>query len=199
MNIIFYYDYICPFCFIGTKRISRLIKEYDLNVEWRGIEIHPEYSVEGKKRKKTARLDHIIQTLNDIAKEDNTEIELPGFVTNTRLPLESAEYAKTEGKFIDFHNALYEAYFKNRINIGLLDNLTEIAQAVGLNMDSYLDSINERKFKKAIDSNKAIANENLVLGVPTIYFNELRIHGVQSADAYKSIIEKELLNNKIIH
>ena len=52
MNIIFYYDYICPFCYVGTKRMLQIADEFKLEIDWKGIEIHPDYSPEGKKRKK---------------------------------------------------------------------------------------------------------------------------------------------------
>jgi predicted DsbA family dithiol-disulfide isomerase len=29
-----YYDYICPFCYLGSKRMETLAKEFDLDIEW---------------------------------------------------------------------------------------------------------------------------------------------------------------------
>ena len=70
MNITFYYDYICPFCYIGSKRIQGISDELGLVINWKGIEIHPEYGPEGKKRKMTQRTEHLSQTLQEIAGED---------------------------------------------------------------------------------------------------------------------------------
>ena len=42
LKVIAYSDYICPFCYIGYHRIEKLKKEYNLAVEWRPFEIHPE-------------------------------------------------------------------------------------------------------------------------------------------------------------
>lgn len=189
MKITIFYDYICPFCYIGTKRILSIAKEMNLELEWKGIEIHPEYSREGKKRKSTPRLKHITQTLYDIAKEDNTEIKLPGFVTNSRLCLEAAELAKSKGKFLEFHQSAYDAYMKKRENIGKIDVLMDIAKTSGINPGELEHSLKNREMKSVIDENAKLADKKMVLGVPTIYFGDFRVHGVQSPDAYREIIK----------
>lgn len=199
MKILFFYDYICPFCYIGSRRIVKIASEYGMEIEWRPIEIHPEYTNEGKKRKRGLRSAHILQTLKDVAKDDNTEIELPGFVTNSRLCLESSVYAKEMGKFMEFHNNVYSSYFQNRVNIGKVENVLKIAEDSGLDPDELFMLLKERKLKKSIEENKRFADENMVLGVPTVYVNDLRIHGTQSMDVYRNLINKELKNSKTVH
>ena len=189
MTITFYYDYICPFCYIGSKRIQKLSNELDLDINWKGIEIHPEYSQEGKKRKRTLRTEHLTQTLHEIAKEDGTEISLPGFVTNSRLCLEASEFAKAENLFIQFHNEAYNYYFNKRENIGKLDTVLDIGEKAGLDTKALEESLRSRSMKELIDENKRFADENIVMGVPTIYFNEFRVHGTQSTDVYRTIIK----------
>lgn len=194
MKIIFYYDYICPFCYIGSKRIQNLAGELDLTVEWKGIEIHPEYSSEGKKRKKTPRTVHLAETLREIANDDGTKISLPGFVTNSRLCLEAAEYAKTEDSFLQFHNEAYNFYFNHRQNVGKLETVLDIGEKAGLNRSSLEENLRSRTMKEKIDQNKKSADENMVMGVPTIYFNNFRVHGTQSADVYRTIIKEHIMN-----
>lgn len=196
MKVTFYYDYICPFCYIGKKRILKLADEMDLDINWVGIEIHPEYPAAGRKRKRTPRLVHITQTLKDIAKADNTEIQLPGFITNSRLCLEGAEFARTRGKFMEFHKNTYNAFFKNRENIGDIGVIRGIASKSGMDPDELEQSLRKREMKKKIDDNKKEAGENMVLGVPTIYFNEFRVHGVQTPEDYRNLIIKEIQREK---
>ena len=43
------------------------------------------------------------------------------------------------------------------------------------------------------------ARENLVLGVPTLYLGELRIHGIQPLESYRKLIAKELLRQQPLH
>lgn len=196
MKVTFYYDYICPFCFIGTNRILKLADELELDVNWVGIEIHPEYPASGRTRKRTRRLVHITQTLKEIAKADNTEINLPGFVTNSRLCLEGAEFAKNKGKFMEFHKNTYNAFFRNRENIGDISTIRKIASRSELDPDELEQSLRKREMKSRIDENKKTADDNVVLGVPTVYFNDFRVHGVQTPEDYRNLIMNETEREK---
>lgn len=194
MKIYFYFDYICPFCFVGTTRMMQIADEFELDIEWKGIEIHPEFSPEGKKRKKSPRTEHLAQTLKEITDIDNLDIRLPGYVTNSRLCLEASEFAKTRGKFKKFHKAAFDSFFNQKENIGKIETVLNIGKTAGLNEDELRDCLNERQMKERIDENKRMADDNMVMGVPTVYFNEFRVHGVQSPEIYRNIIRKHLLN-----
>ena len=40
-------DFICPFCYIGFETVRKLKPEFDLEIAWRGFQIHPEWPAEG--------------------------------------------------------------------------------------------------------------------------------------------------------
>jgi len=40
-------DFICPFCYIGFETVRKLKPEFDLDIRWRGFQIHPEWPAEG--------------------------------------------------------------------------------------------------------------------------------------------------------
>jgi len=194
MNIIFYFDYICPFCYVGTKRMLKIADEFKLSIDWRGIEIHPEFSPEGKIRKKSPRTEHLAETLKEITDIDNLDVKLPGFVTNTRLCLEASEYSKTKGKFTEFHTTAFDYFFNRKENIAKIETLLSIGKIAGLDEVELEENLKKRLMKNKIDNNQKLADQNNVIGVPTIYFNEFRLHGVQSPDVYRNIIKKHILN-----
>ena len=199
MKILFYYDYICPFCLLATERVGLLAEEFGLETKWLGVEIHPEYPARGKKRKKTERTVRISQTLENVAREAGAEIKLPGFVTNSRLCLEGAEFAKKRGRFMEFHKACYTAYFMEGKNIGLLETVLEAGKSAGLSPGELSESLEKRSFSERIERNMESAREKMVLGVPTLYLGELRIHGIQSVESYRKLIAKELLREQPVH
>ncbi len=69
-------DYNCPFCFIGSRRIERLAEEFDMEIEWKGVEIHPEIPPKGIEIKTTTntKLKHIVQNVRELAGEDGGKI-----------------------------------------------------------------------------------------------------------------------------
>lgn len=192
MNVTVYYDYICPFCYLGSERILGLSEEFDLEIKWKGIEIHPEFPPEGKKRSKTLKSKSFAETIYSMADEDGIEIKLPGFATNSRLALEASEFAKTKGKFLDFHLAIYKAYFVQGSNIGELEVILEIGESIGLDFTELKESLDNRSMFDRIEKNKRDADENYILGVPTFVFGNFPVHGSQSAQTMRNIIERSL-------
>ena len=199
MKILLYYDYICPFCFLATERVLDLAGEFGLEAEWLGVEIHPEYPAEGKRRRKTERTVRISETLGNVAAEAGVEIRLPGFVTSSRLCLEGAEFAKEKNRFMEFHKACYAAYFREGKNIGLLETVLEAGGKAGLCPEELSESLRKGNFAEKIEKNMESARENMVLGVPTLYLGELRIHGIQPLESYRKLIAKELLRQEPLH
>ena len=117
-------DYICPFCFIGHKRLDRLRDEYDLKINWCFVEIHPETPVKGQS---VALLNYskdywsaLMQNLDRLAREENIQLAEHTMTTNSRQALLLAEASKSLGAefFYPLHERLFEAYFVDAQNIG---------------------------------------------------------------------------------
>lgn len=192
MNVTVYYDYICPFCYLGTKRILGLSKEFNLTIDWKGIEIHPEFPPQGKKRMKTLKSKSFAETIREMAKEDNIEIKLPGYATNSRLSLEASEFAKIKGKFLEFHIGVYEAYFLEGRNIGDIEIVLDIGEKAGLDKSELQECLSKRTMFDNIEANKKEAEDKLILGVPTFLFGDFPVHGNQSTQTMRHIIKRSL-------
>lgn len=192
MNVTVYYDYICPFCYLGTKRILELSKEFDLTIDWKGIEIHPEFPPEGKKRTKTLKSKSFVKTIYTMADEDNVKIKLPGFATNSRRALEASEFAKIKDRFLEFHLSVYEAYFLEGQNIGDTETVLSIGEKAGISKKELRQCLDERAMFDSIEANKKEAEDSIILGVPTFLFGTFPLYGNQSADTMKQIIKRSL-------
>lgn len=199
MKLLFYYDYVCPFCFLATERIRGIAGEFGLEVEWTGIEIHPETPPEGRKRKKTERTARIAETLRAAAEEDGADVRLPGFLANSGLCLQAAEFAKEAGRFYEFHESCYEAYLRKGENIGVMETVVEIGRRAGLCADDLRDALEKGTFSPKTARNMESAKENMVFGVPTVYLNGFRVHGAQSLETYRKLVIRELGRGGVLH
>src|SRR5258706_16107509 len=47
LKIVMFSDFVCPFCYIGFDVIQKLKPEFNLQIEWRGFQIHPEWPADG--------------------------------------------------------------------------------------------------------------------------------------------------------
>jgi len=197
MKITVYYDYICPFCFLGSRTIEELAREFSIRIEWKGLEIHPEFPPSGTRRKRSLRIDHLISSVKEMAGENNMEITLPGFVTNSRLALEASEYAKEKGFFKELHYGIYEAYFKRGINIGDKSELLRIGQGVGIKANELWELFENRTMKDRIQENEFEAREKMILGVPTYIIGGFPLYGNQNIETMRLVIEKAMKSEAI--
>jgi len=187
-------DYNCPFCFIGSRRIEKLAEEFGMEIEWKGVEIHPEIPLKGIEVNATTntKLKHIVQNVKELAGEDGIEMRPKGIIANSRLALEASEFAKEEGKFHEFHEAVFKAYFEEGKNIGEIEVLLDIGKGVGLPIDKLEECLRKRTMRRRIDENNREAQEKSILGVPTFFFGKLPVFGVQPIEVYRKIIERAI-------
>jgi predicted DsbA family dithiol-disulfide isomerase len=192
MKVTVFYDYICPFCYITSTNIEALSEEFDLDIDWKGIEIHPEYQSGGVKSSKTLRSLKASEIIKQTAGESGIPIILPGFRTNSRLSLEASEFAKTRNLFKAMHKALYNAYFQDKKNIGRLNIILELGETAGIDRILLEECLIGRSMFEQIEVNKKEAAEYGVLGVPTVILGNFPIHGNQTIDTLRHIIRRAI-------
>ncbi|MFQ5935807.1 MAG: DsbA family protein [Acidiferrobacterales bacterium] len=166
-------DYICPFCYIGSVRLEHLRDEFDLQVTWASIEIHPENPEEGKPVEELgyppAQWERMMAALHEMAKEEGVEIAERTFTTNSRKALLLSEAVKQEGEevFQRLHDRLFEAYFGERQNIGQADVLRQLAHEIGVPDGTVERAWGDPYFTQRLQANHVRAARLGVTGTPT--------------------------------
>ncbi len=110
------------------------------------------------------------------------QMKAPETLTNSRLALEAAEFAKEAGVGEAFEERVYRAYFYEGRNIGSQAVLGELAEDVGLaraDLDAALES---NRYSLRLKNNALIAHRNGVSGVPTFFIGEYPLVGAQSEE-----------------
>lgn len=131
-------DYICPFCYIGHKRLEQLRDDYDLKIQWCFVEIHPETPPQGQSVEhlgySPAHWQNLMQNLQKLAAEDHIAFAEHTFTCNSRKALLLAEACKALGpeKFYALHNAIFDAFFLHSQNIGDETVLRDLARQHGI-------------------------------------------------------------------
>lgn len=178
-----YSDYICPYCYIGHSRLARLRDEYDLKVNWRFIEIHPDTPAEGQSVDALGYVPEqwkqMMDSLKKMAKEGGITIGDHRMTTNSHKALLLAEAAKEEGKkvFYVLNENIYEAYFGEGQNIGDRVVLEEIASRSGISNETVERAWQESKYEDILNKNLLNAVSLNVTGTPTFFFGELKLTG----------------------
>lgn len=127
-------DYICPFCFIGHKRLDKLRHDYELKINWCFVEIHPETPTLGHSVKllnySAEHWDRLMATLQQLAEQEGIQLAEQTIITNSRKALLLAEACKSLGSdlFYPLHERIFDAYFIEGQNIGSEQVLKRLAQ-----------------------------------------------------------------------
>lgn len=167
-----FYDFVCPFCYVGSKYADRLEEEFEVNFDWIGWEIHPETEKAGERRE---RLEHSF-IIKRLAYDLNLKFSVPQVRANTRLALEGAEYAKNHGKFREYFERVMAEYWVKGRNISTLKSLTPIVQATGLDADEFSRSLQNHDYQNRVLGD-AEADTLDIRYVPTFVFGGFRIVG----------------------
>ena len=176
-------DYICPFCYIGSRRLLRLRDEFDLEVDWCGLEIHPDTPAQGMPVQSLgyppAQWDALMANLKGLAKAEGLEIATRVITTNSKRALLLAEAAKQAGAqvFYRLHEALFDAFFRQGLNIGDTAVLRDIAAASGV-ADTLVEAAWFAPcYADRLRSNLRRAAELGISGTPTYVFGERLLAG----------------------
>jgi predicted DsbA family dithiol-disulfide isomerase len=201
LRVTVFSDYICPFCYIGFVRLERLRDEYDLKVNWRLVEIHPENPVQGRPVEELGyppeQWNEMMGELGEMARTEQIVIQPHTFTTNSRKALLLAEAAKEQGStvFYALHKRLFEAYFGDGINIGDVEVLRELAANVGVMPDTIERAWQNQKYLKQIRQNLMAAQKLEVSGTPTYFFGERKLTGALSVDVLRHAAHELIRSN----
>lgn len=192
-KITIFSDYICPFCYIGKDRAEKLEQDFDVDIEWKMIEIHPETPPKGVPRDqiKGQYMDNVWRNVKLLSEEANLQIRLPDILANSKLSFIATEYARDNGKYVEFHNAVMEAYWKQNKNIGEIPVLEQIAENIGLDFSGFRDYVAESDWEQRLQRNLEEARENNVMSVPSFVFNGKVVAGAIPYNKLKKVVYNE--------
>jgi len=187
-------DYIWPFCYVGKGIVEKLEKEYDLDVEWLGLEIHPETPEVGVKlseRFSKANLDNMLINLNHSGSLYGINFGPLELMPNSHNSLEAAEFAKAHGKSKEYHCALMDAYFRDLKDIGDLEVLGNLGKALGLNKEELITAVKDRIYETTLNNSSEEAHGMEINSTPTFVIdNKYSIVGAQPIESFRKILDK---------
>ena len=196
LKVVVYSDYICPFCYIGFHRIEKLKEQFNLDVEWRPFELHPEIPKGGAFLNQIPfpreYLEMVLANIKLLADEDGLIVNFSEKLPNSRLALYISEFARKEGKFDEFHKLIFEKYWKEGNDIGDLSLLLDLAESIGLNRNEIEDYIKSDEPCNVLRKHLPEIRSYGINGVPAFIIGEQIIFGAQPYEVFKNVIQNFL-------
>jgi len=196
LKIVMFSDFICPFCYVGFETIRKLKPEFDLQLEWRGFQIHPDWPAEGITAEKAGMpgdagsRQALWQRISAMADAVGFSMKPPALFTNSRAALAATEYARESGRDEALEERIYRAYFNEGENIGDAAVVARLAGEAGLDAGEVADAIKSPKYEMRLKNNSLAAHQRGVSGVPTFFIGEYPLVGAQSVDAMRAILTR---------
>lgn len=169
-------DYICPFCYIGSRRLLRLADEFDLRVNWCGTELHPETPPEGMRLSRLGyasdTLAQMMAAIETLAREEGLEFAAREYIANSHQALLLAEAAKHAGHdiFYALHEGLFHGYFARGQNIGDKDVLRNIALESQMPPDLVEAAWSDQQYERRLHKSLELARHLRIHATPTFIF-----------------------------
>jgi predicted DsbA family dithiol-disulfide isomerase len=198
-------DTVCPWCFIGKRRLSRAMAMRPgivFDVKWRPYRLDPTVPAGGMDRKAYMRAKFgddpmkIVEMHKLIAAEgakdgidfDFAAIERrPDTINSHRL----IRWAEAAGVQDDVVEHLFIAYFENGDDIGDIRVLADIADICGMDGVDVAQMLESDEDRTLVEREDQIAHEMGVTGVPAFIFgNRLAVSGAREPELLVSVIDR---------
>ncbi|MBY0123025.1 DsbA family oxidoreductase [Bacillus sp. S/N-304-OC-R1] len=207
MKIQVWSDFVCPFCYIGKRRLEQAIAHFphkdQVEVEFKSFELDPNSSKYNGKSineilaaKYGMSIEQAKQANEGVGSQAasvglnfNFDGMKPG---NTFDAHRLAKFAKEKGKEAVITEKLLYAYFTESKDIGDEEVLADIAAAVGIDRGEALNILQDKNaLANDVRIDEAIAQQYGIRGVP--YFiinNKYAISGAQAPETFMGALQK---------
>jgi predicted DsbA family dithiol-disulfide isomerase len=206
MQIDFISDTVCPWCFIGKRRLARAMAQRPniaFDVRYRPYQLDPNVPREGMDRAgyMTARFGadaKLHEAYEAIAAEGAKEgiafdwaaiHKRPNTINSHRL----IRWAEAQGVQDEVVEKLFIAYFENGEDIGDIRVLADIADLCGMDGAQTADLLESDTDIALVEREDKLAHEMGVTGVPAIIFaNRIAVTGAREPEVLAAVIDKAL-------
>ena len=166
--------------------------EPGVEIVWRAFELRPDPVP--TLDPKGEYLERVWQSsVYPMAKRLGMKMVLPSLQPRTRLAHEAAHWARSQGRFDEYHAEVFRAFFERGEDIGDKHVLIKLALKLGLPDDSLRLALETREFGPRVLEDEQEAAALGVSGVPAFVANrKAALSGVQPVDSLKQLIEHVL-------
>lgn len=202
MKIEIWSDYVCPFCYIGKRRLELALKEANIDAEivYKAYQLDPYAKTEANLSahealaKKYGITTTKAKQMNENVKEQAKTVGLNYNIEdmqypNTLLAHRLVKFAETKGLDKELAEAFFKAHFIDAKNIGLKDTLVELARKVGL--DNVDEVLNSDIYSSDVVLDIKEAKDIGVRGVPFFVINrKYAISGAQPLNVFQDSLKQ---------
>ncbi|KAA1269869.1 DsbA family oxidoreductase [Leptospira interrogans] len=207
-KIAIYSDVVCPWCYIGKKRLEDAISirkkshpNDKIEIEWRAFQLNPDLAPEGEDRilhmtRKFGSMDRVkmmVQRVADIANSENLPflLEQEGHQPNTFLLHALIRKAKEYGKDSILSEIFFRKFFAEGKNLSDTNIILESLREAGIQEDDFYSIKENTILLQEVREEEQKGRELGVSGVPFFVFNEkYAVSGAQESNLFLQVFDR---------
>jgi predicted DsbA family dithiol-disulfide isomerase len=199
-------DVMCPFCYIGKRKIENAINDFPhkskVEIEWKSFQLDPttksqpgkstyDYLAEKYGRDRQWSLE-MHENVTNLAKAEGLEYNFDkAIIANSFDAHRLSHLAKKYGKGNELEELIFKAYFTEGKDVSEIEALVDLGRNVGLDETEIRNMLASKQFKEAVQNDIIEAQQIGVRGVPFFVLDrKYAISGAQPNEVFTETLEK---------
>ena len=198
MDIQVWSDVVCPWCYIGKRRLEKALEAFGgtATVTYRAYQLDPSPVPEPLPIKQVmaakfggpARAEQMFAHVTSIGAAEGLELDFDrALAANTIAAHRLIAWGATQGRQADVLDALQRAHFTDGVDIGSPAALAAVAGSIGLDAEAALAYLESEAGTAAVQTDLAEARELGITSVPTFVIDGK--YAVQGAQEVSALVE----------
>ena len=211
MRVDIWSDVVCPFCFIGKKRLEKAAEQagVELEVFWHSYQLDPDAPIRQeqsnserlaeKYNRSIAEVEEMQRNIAAMAKEEGIEFNWEHANSgNTFNAHRIIHLAQSLNLGNEAKEAFFYSYMTQGLAIGERETIEDVAARIGLNPNQVEDVLNSDEFAEFVKYDEEVARDQLkVTGVPFFVFDQrVALAGAQPVEVMKDVLTKAVATMK---
>jgi len=212
MHIEVWSDFVCPFCYIGKRRLEEALADFpeadEVEVSFKSFELDPNAPVDTDKNmyellsakygKSVEEMKQMAENMRQQAAEMGLDFQFDTIVpTNTFDAHRLFQRAREQGFGEQVSEQLFHAHFEKSKHIGDREKLTDIALKAGMSQEDVEAAFSEDQYADSVRKEEQEAQQIGVQGVPFFVINrKYAISGAQPKEIFLNGLRKAIDEEK---
>jgi 2-hydroxychromene-2-carboxylate isomerase len=196
MQVPFYYDYACPWAYLGNCRVEAYFQDLGVTIDFRPVnlaalrepEAGPQTLGSMGERKKTNYMNDMRHWGEMIGADFGPNIAGPR--PDTRLLLKAALVAKDAGRFSELHYPAYRARWAEAKDVADPTIVRALLAGAGLDADAAIARAQSDELAARLKADTQAAIERGVFGVPTVFVGDEMFWGNDRFELARWYVQK---------
>ncbi|MEV0153391.1 DsbA family oxidoreductase [Micromonospora sp. NPDC050686] len=202
MEIEIYADVVCPWCWIGKRRLEQALESYDgeVTVRYRPFQLDPTPVTEpkpliealGAKFGGRDQAEGMAARVTGVAAGAGIEMHFDRAVAaNTFEAHRLVRFAAERGRAAELVERLYRAHFQDGMDVGSTDALVELAAEVGLDETDARAYLESNLGRREVAADLSAAHQLGVTSVPTfVLAGKYAVTGAQEPETLLAALDE---------